>query len=95
MSQSGDQSVQGSFEASLARLEEVVRRLESQDVPLEEAMRLFEEGVSLARACSQRLNDAERKIELLIEREDGTYALRPFAEPSAAEGDRSPGDAPK
>lgn len=90
------QPQQVSFEASLARLEEVVRRLESHDVPLEEAMRLFEEGVALAKICSQRLNDAERKVELLIEREDGSYALRPFGEPGmpAAEPDRPSGGTP-
>lgn len=95
MSETGDRPAQGSFEASLARLEEVVRRLESQDVPLEEAMRLFEEGVALARACSQRLNDAENKIELLIEREDGSYGLRPFAQSPPSEPDKPVGEAPK
>lgn len=72
------------FESALARLEEVVRRLEAGDVPLEEAMTLFEEGVKLASACSRRLAEAEKKIELLVSREDGTYCLKPFTgvEPS-------------
>ncbi|MDP2871307.1 MAG: exodeoxyribonuclease VII small subunit [Bacillota bacterium] len=90
MSEVKDRPAQGGFEASLARLEEVVRRLESGDVPLEEALRLFEEGVTLARTCSERLNDAEKKIEVLIEREDGSFGLRPFSD-SAAEADKPSG----
>lgn len=75
------------FEAALARLEEVVRRLESGDVPLEEAVALFEEGVKLARACSDRLNAVEKRIEELVTKEDGTYGLKPFAaeEPGSAD----------
>jgi exodeoxyribonuclease VII small subunit len=81
-----------SFESALARLEEVVRRLEAGDVPLEEALALFEEGVKLARTCSERLQAAERRIELLVSREDGTFELKPFAGgPDDPPGDRRGG----
>jgi exodeoxyribonuclease VII small subunit len=75
-----------SFEAALSRLEEIVRRLESSDVALEESMGLFEEGVSLARHCSELLTKAEKRIDVLIEREDGTYSLRPLDAPGVEEG---------
>lgn len=83
------------FEAALARLEEVVRRLESGDVPLEEAVILFEEGVRLARSCSERLTTVEKKIEQLVSTEDGTYVLKPFAgeetSPPAGRDGKKPG----
>lgn len=53
------------FEASIARLETVARRLEDPDTPLDEALTLYEEGVRLARLCAQRLEQAELKIEEL------------------------------
>ena len=60
------------FEQSLERLEEIVGELEGSDVPLERALLLFEEGVKLGRACSARLDEAERKITLLLEQSDGS-----------------------
>jgi len=56
----------GDFEKSLARLEEVVKRLESADLSLDEAMKLFEEGVKLSKECHQQLNQAEQKVRLLM-----------------------------
>lgn len=56
-----------SFEQSLQRLEQVVRELESGDLPLEQALALFQEGVMLSRECSGQLNDAEARIEKLLE----------------------------
>lgn len=76
------QTAEPSFEEALAGLEDAVRKLEAGEVPLEEAMRLFEDGVRLARLCSQRLTDAEKKIEQLVQSEDGSYSLRPFAGPA-------------
>ncbi len=73
-----------SFEAALVRLEEIVRRLEGGEVPLEESMRLFEDGVSLARRCSELLTAAERRIEVLVERDDGGFSLKPFEEPQGS-----------
>ena len=63
---------QPGFEESLARLEEIVAEMEGGDLPLERALELFEEGTALGRACSRRLDEAERKITLLLEAADGT-----------------------
>lgn len=66
-----------SFESSLASLEQVVAQLESGDLPLERALELFEEGVGLARRCQVQLEDAERKVEMLL-RERGEIKVAPF-----------------
>jgi exodeoxyribonuclease VII small subunit len=73
------------FEASLRRLDEIVRALEGGETTLEDSMRLFEEGVALARRCSEMLGAAERKIETLVEKGDGGYELKPFAADEAGE----------
>ncbi len=54
------------FEASLARLTEIVQRLEKGDLPLEESLRLFEEGVTLSRVAEERLDKAEQRVEELL-----------------------------
>ena len=69
-----------SFEASLEGLEAIVDRLESGDLPLEEALAEFERGVALTRQCAERLEAAERRIELLV-REGASWVTRPFEEP--------------
>lgn len=60
-----------SFEETLAELEDRVRRLEAGDQPLEEALKLFEEGIGLTRACHERLDAAERRIAELSQGPDG------------------------
>lgn len=70
------------FERSLARLEEVVRRLESPQLSLDEAMKLFEEGVALSRECQKQLEEAEGRVEILLKKADGKIAAEPF-EPEA------------
>lgn len=66
------------FEASLQRLEEIVQRLESGDMPLEESLRVFEEGMKLVAFCSQRLEEAEKKVTLLTSRQEGGVEEVPF-----------------
>jgi exodeoxyribonuclease VII small subunit len=66
------------FERSLARLEEVVRRLESPQLSLDEAMKLFEEGVALSRECQKQLEEAEGKVEILLKKADGKLTAEPF-----------------
>jgi exodeoxyribonuclease VII small subunit len=66
------------FERSLARLEEVVRKLESPQLSLDEAMKLFEEGVALSRECQKQLEEAEGKVEILLKKADGRLAAEPF-----------------
>jgi exodeoxyribonuclease VII small subunit len=66
-----------SFETSLSSLEQIVGQLESGELPLERALELFEDGVALARRCQSQLQDAERKVELLL-RERGEIKVVPF-----------------
>jgi exodeoxyribonuclease VII small subunit len=66
------------FERSLARLEEVVRRLESPQLSLDDAMKLFEEGVALSRECQKQLEEAEGRVEILLKKADGKLAAEPF-----------------
>ena len=68
----GGRRKQESFEDSLKRLEDIVQQMEGGDLTLEDSLALFEEGVRLTRVCSQRLDDAEKKIEVLTrDGEDG------------------------
>ena len=55
-----------SYEQSLKRLEEIVQRLESGQLPLDESLRLFEEGTRLTKVCQRRLTEAELRIERLV-----------------------------
>ena len=67
-----------SFEASLEQLELIVRELEQGELPLERSLELFEQGVKLSRECQERLNQAERRIEVLMRDNQGRPAVRPF-----------------
>ncbi len=67
------------FEDALARLEEIVHTLESGNLPLEESLKAFEEGIGLARRCAKYLEEAERRIELLTKDEAGLLKTRPFS----------------
>lgn len=66
------------FESSLEQLERIVRQLEQGDLPLEKSLELFEQGVILSRACQERLNEAERRIEILTRDNQGRPTTRPF-----------------
>lgn len=66
------------FEDSLQRLEEIVERLEVDDLELEQSLGLFEEGVKLAAACNQRLDEAEKKVALLLKDSEGALVEVPF-----------------
>lgn len=63
------------FESSLNQLETIVKQLEQGDLPLEESLKLFEKGISLSRECRERLNEAERRIEILMKDTDGEPAV--------------------
>lgn len=65
-----------SFESSLQDLEKIVRKLEDGDLPLEDSLKLFEDGVRLSRECQERLNQAERRIEVLLQDENGNQMLQ-------------------
>jgi exodeoxyribonuclease VII small subunit len=66
------------FEDCLARLEQIVGVLETGNLPLEESLKVFEEGIALARHCSRYLDDAERRIELLGKDDSGGPSTGPF-----------------
>ncbi len=65
------------FEECLQRLEEVVNQLERGDVPLEHALKLFEEGVQLSNSCRKELEEAEGKVEILL-KQNGKLQAEPF-----------------
>lgn len=68
------------FEASLNELEKIVKELENGDMPLEESLKLFEDGVRLSRECRERLTNAERRIEVLMKEADGSFKLESIDE---------------
>jgi len=66
------------LEKALADLEELVEELESGDLPLEKAMKKFEEGIKLTRSCQKALKDAEQKVEILLKSAGGDETLEDF-----------------
>ena len=68
------------FEKALNRLSAIVSSLEKGDLPLQESLQLFEEGVKLSRYCSDRLEEAERRIDVLVKRKGGKTTEEPFEE---------------
>jgi len=58
------------FEEALGRLEDIVKRMETGDMTLEESLKAFEEGIKLARLCSRKLDEAERRVEILLKQEE-------------------------
>ena len=68
------------FEAAIAELEAVVKKLEDGDLPLEQSLALYERGVQLSRFCHAQLEEAERRIEILNERGELKPAPASFAE---------------
>jgi len=69
-----------SFEAGLQRLEEVLQALEHGNLSLEEALQKFEEGVKLVKFCSSKLDEVERRVELILKDQAGGFFTRPFPE---------------
>ena len=67
-----------SFEEALKRLEEITNKMESDDLSLEESIKNFEEGIYLSRYCSEKLEEAEKKVEILLTDEDGELIRKPF-----------------
>jgi exodeoxyribonuclease VII small subunit len=73
------------FEESLKKLEKIVEDLEKGDLSLDEALKKYQEGIELARLCSQRLENAKKKIDLLVKNKKGEFELRPFDETEVKE----------
>ncbi|MGH7832751.1 MAG: exodeoxyribonuclease VII small subunit [Candidatus Binatia bacterium] len=72
----GKERQERKFEDAMAELEKVVDRLESGELSLEESLGAFQEGVGLVQYCNQKLNEVERKIELLVKDKDGKLELK-------------------
>src|ERR687895_2716991 len=79
------------FEAQLASLERIVRELERGDLPLERSLELFEQGVRLSRECQKRLNEAERRIEVLLRDDAGRPVIAGEFEADDVAGGRGAG----
>ncbi len=65
------------FEVAMRELEDIVKRLESGDLPLEESLKIFEEGVALSRYCFNKLEEAEKRVSILI-KDEGGIKKEPF-----------------
>jgi exodeoxyribonuclease VII small subunit len=76
------------FESALKSLEDIVLQLEGGDLTLDRALELFEDGVKLSRYCTAKLEEAERKVELLVKSPDGTWSETPFSAESAGSEER-------
>ena len=68
------------FEDALTELEAIVRRLENEQLSLDEAIALFEEGIKLSHLCAARLDEAEKKVSLLLKDDQGNPYEQPFAD---------------
>ena len=66
------------FETALKRLEEIVKKLENGELSLDSALELFEEGIKLSRFCHTKLEQAERRVEILLKKADGKLVAEPF-----------------
>ena len=66
------------FEKAMEKLEKIVQELESADLPLEKAIKKFEEGVQLSKFCSEKLDETEKKITILLKDQNGQVFEKPF-----------------
>lgn len=68
------------FEEALKKLEKIVEALENGDLPLEDSLAKYEEGIGLSRICQKKLEVARKKVEILLKSKDGEIKLEPFEE---------------
>ena len=73
------------FEDALKKLEKIVSDLENGNIPLEEALEKYQEGMRLSGVCQKKLEAAKKKVEILLKAEDGSLELKPFDEKSVDE----------
>src|SRR6185436_5533214 len=81
------------FEQALKRFEEIVEALETENLDLEQSLQFYEEGVNLYRYCNQQLQAAEKRIDILQTKADGTLAAEPFVlyeESPSSNGETNP-----
>lgn len=67
------------FEDALARLETIVTELEKGDLPLHDSLKMFEEGIKLSKTCLKMLDDAERKVEIMVQDKDGKKRVEAYS----------------
>lgn len=79
------------FEKSFQQLEKIVQRLEGEELPLDESLQLFEEGIRLSRFCHQRLEEVEKKIELILADAKGQPVVEPFEDELLEDDDEEVG----
>lgn len=79
------------FEKALEKLEKIVEELETGQLSLDESLKRYEEGVNLSRICAKKLEEAQRKIEILTKKADGSLEKKPF-EPDSLTTDVSEGE---
>ena len=72
------------FEKAMGRLEEIVQGLEKGDLSLEDSLKIFEEGIRLSQVCMAKLDEAEKKVEILM-KEKGKTVLKPFLPETAGD----------
>jgi exodeoxyribonuclease VII small subunit len=68
------------FENAIKKLEQIVLELETKDLPLDEAVKKFEEGVNLSKFCSKVLDETEKKVTILLKKDDGKIIEQPFVD---------------
>jgi exodeoxyribonuclease VII small subunit len=68
------------FEDALKKLEKIVEELEGGDLSLDEALKKYQEGIELSRACAQRLESAKKKIDVLVKNKKGEFEFKPLDE---------------
>ena len=73
------------FEQAMKKLEQIVQDLESRDQPLEKAMKKFEEGVRLSKFCSEKLDETEKKVTILLQDHEGNLFEKPFVSENESE----------
>ena len=80
------------FEKAFQNLEKIVQRLEGEELPLDESLQLFEEGIRLSRFCHQRLEEVEKKIELILADAKGQPVTEPFEDEELDEDELHPSE---
>ena len=73
------------FEEALKKLEAIVQALEDGDLPLDESLEKYEEGIRLSKVCAKKLEVAKKKVEMLLKTEDGSFELKVFDEKAAGQ----------
>ena len=76
------------FEEALKKLEKIVQELEDGDLPLDEACEKYEEGIRLSKACAKKLEQAKKRVEILLKNEDGSIELKEFDQRKAQEEEK-------